>query len=373
MFCGLLLWLGISRADELSEAAQLIKAARYEEAMVQIDRAVAAKPRDPHARFLKGTVLAKQNKSSEAIAVFRRLSEEFPKLPEPYNNLAVLYARQGQYEKARVALETAMRTHPSYATTYENLGDVYTRLASQAYSKALKLNSENSSAQAKLALIDDLLVGTGPPPRVGVESAQRLGVEPDLRVGVEPARRVGVEPARRVEAEPAPSAARQSDNTDAPATAAPLAKQANTKPPAEPAAQAAVTEPVSARPARTPPPQDVGSQQRDAIKTLRAWAQAWARQDVARYLSFYATGYVGPGSANHSAWRAERRARITRAKRIQVSLRDLDAYAGQDGTVTVRFIQDYRSDRLTSVGTAKRAQLRKFDGQWRIVDERMEP
>src|SRR5205085_7737439 len=112
---------------------------------------------DAQGRFLKGLILAEQNKVPEAIDVFSKLSQDYPELPEPYNNLAVLYAGQGQYEKARQQLEMSIRTHPSYATAYENLGDVYAKLASQAYDKALQLDSSNSGAKNKLSLIRDLI------------------------------------------------------------------------------------------------------------------------------------------------------------------------------------------------------------------------
>jgi len=88
-------------------------------------------------RFNKGLILTEQKKVPDAIRIFSSLSEDYPDLPEPYNNLAVLYASQGQYEKARDALEAAIRTHPSYSTAHENLGDIYAKMASQAYGKAL--------------------------------------------------------------------------------------------------------------------------------------------------------------------------------------------------------------------------------------------
>ena len=83
------------------------------------------RPKDAQGRFLKGQILTEMNKPADAIAVFTKLTEDYPELPEPYNNLAVLYAQQKQYDKARTALEMAIRTHPSYAIAYENLGDVY--------------------------------------------------------------------------------------------------------------------------------------------------------------------------------------------------------------------------------------------------------
>jgi tetratricopeptide (TPR) repeat protein len=113
--------------------------------------ACADEPRDPQARFLKAVILTEQGSSREAIDIFTRLTQDFPELPEPYNNLAVIYAAQGQYEKARAALEQSIRTQPGYATAYENLGDVYAKLASQAYDKALQLDKTNSGAQTKLS------------------------------------------------------------------------------------------------------------------------------------------------------------------------------------------------------------------------------
>src|SRR6266478_4423624 len=100
---------------------------------LQCGVAIADNPRDARARFLKGLILTEQNKPNDAIKVFTALTDDYPELPEPYNNLAVLYASQGQYDKARKSLEMAIRTHPSYAIAHENLGDVYAKMASEAY------------------------------------------------------------------------------------------------------------------------------------------------------------------------------------------------------------------------------------------------
>src|SRR6267154_6000360 len=145
------------RADELQDIDALVKKGQHAKALERVNQYLAQKPRDPKGRFIKGLILAEQNKGAEAIEVFAALSRDYPELPEPYNNLAVLYAAQGQYEKARQQLEMSIRTHPSYATAYENLGDVYTKLASQAYDKALQFDSSNSAAKNKLSLIRDLI------------------------------------------------------------------------------------------------------------------------------------------------------------------------------------------------------------------------
>ena len=144
-------------ADEVQDAAKLLKAGQHKQALDLVNKVLASKPRDAQARFLKGLIYTEQGKSKEAIEIFTKLTQDYPELPEPYNNLAVIYASQGQYEKARAALEQSIRTHPSYATAYENLGDVYAKLASQAYDKALQLDSSNAAAKNKLSLVRDLV------------------------------------------------------------------------------------------------------------------------------------------------------------------------------------------------------------------------
>jgi len=145
-----------TRADESVEVSQLLRAGKLSEAMTRADAYLSTKPNDPQMRFIKGVIQRNSGKQAEAIATFTKLTEDYPELPEPYNNLAVLYAGQGQFDKARVALEMAIRSNPGYATAHENLGDVYAKLASQAYDKALQLDSGNTSIAPKLALLREL-------------------------------------------------------------------------------------------------------------------------------------------------------------------------------------------------------------------------
>src|SRR5437899_7766427 len=161
-----LAFLGIAsvRAGEVEEAQKLLKAGQAPQALERVNRALAANPKDPQARFLKGLIFTEQGKQQEAIEIFTKLTQDYPNLPEPYNNLAVIYASQGQYDKARAALEQSIRTHPSYATAYENLGDVYAKLASQAYGKALQLDASNTGAQNKLSLVRELVREPGAKP-----------------------------------------------------------------------------------------------------------------------------------------------------------------------------------------------------------------
>ena len=153
--CGLIVGFA-AHADDLSDVQRLYYAGQAESAMQRADQFLATKPKDPQMRFLKGVMLADAKRSAEAITLFQKLSEDFPDLAEPYNNLAALYAAGGDYTKARATLEQALRTNPGYATAHENLGDVYAALASQSYNRALKLDPTNITVPPKLALVREL-------------------------------------------------------------------------------------------------------------------------------------------------------------------------------------------------------------------------
>lgn len=145
-----------AHATTLADIKTMVNQHQYAPALAALEPYLAANPADAQGRFLKGVALGELNRTSEAIAVFTSLTEDFPELPEPYNNLAVIYAKQNQLEDARRALEMAIRTNPSYATAHENLGDIYARLASQAYGQAIQLDAANASAQRKLTLLNSL-------------------------------------------------------------------------------------------------------------------------------------------------------------------------------------------------------------------------
>lgn len=143
---------GTAFADDYADVAALLRVGQPAQALARADQYLAGKPRDPQMRFLKGVALASAGRTPEAIAAYTALTEEFPELPEPYNNLAVLHAAQGQLDKARVALEAAVRANPAYAVAHENLGDIHARLAEQSWAKALQLDGQlAASVRPKLA------------------------------------------------------------------------------------------------------------------------------------------------------------------------------------------------------------------------------
>ena len=144
-------------ADEYAPVNDLLRNGQLTEAMARADQYLAQSPRDPQMRFLKGLIQQDGGQREAAIATYTSLIQDYPELPEPYNNVAVLYAGQGQFEKARDALEMATRNSRSYALAHENLGNVYAKLAIDAYTQAVQLDAGNTALADKLALIRQLI------------------------------------------------------------------------------------------------------------------------------------------------------------------------------------------------------------------------
>jgi len=320
-----------AQGDELQDANQLFKQGQLDRALERVETYLKAKPKDARGRFLKGLILAEQSKPGDAIKVFTDLTQEYPELPEPYNNLAVLYASQGQYDKARAALEMAIRTHPSYATAHENLGDIYAKMASQAYDKAFQLDKGNTTAQTKLNLIKDLFSSGSPRP------PKSTSLKPD--------------PVRVAAAPPAP---RLPDN----------------KPP----------EPVSKAPARAavtiakPAPNKESAQSaRDpdtVLKTLNEWAKAWSGNDVAGYLGHYAADFETPKGESRGDWESQRKARIAKPRKIQVDVESPKVLFNGNDRATVTFRQHYQSGAL-KIDSTKTLVMVKMRDKWLIQKEQV--
>ncbi|MBL8404080.1 MAG: tetratricopeptide repeat protein [Dechloromonas sp.] len=328
-------------ADNLPEVQRLIKQGQFPQAMEKVDAYLSSRPKDAQGRFLKGLIYTEMNKPADAIAVFTKLSEDYPELPEPYNNLAVLYAQQKQYDKARTALEMAIRTHPSYAIAYENLGDVYAKLASQAYDKALQLDNSNSATQNKLALIRDLISTSG-----------KGNVKPQP---------VAATPPPAAQPAPAPVAAKPA----APATATVVAATAGAA--ASPATPAPAPAPVAAAPTPSKPAASASGSE-DVAKAVNAWADAWSRKDMKAYLGAYASDFDTPKGMSRKAWEQEREQRIAgKGGKISVSV-DAPQIAINGDKATVKFRQHYKATGLSS-STTKTLVLVRSGSKWLIKEE----
>jgi Tfp pilus assembly protein PilF/ketosteroid isomerase-like protein len=393
----LLAALGASpaQADDAADIARLAQSGNGEEALKRIDAILSRQPADAQMRFMKGVMLS-ETRPTEAIAIFTRLTRDYPKLPEPYNNLAVLHAAAGQYDKAKAALDKALRTSPAYATAFENLGDVHARLASQAYDKALQIDPASTGTAgpvARLALVRSLAVPAGqatalavaplpvpkpadPAPVVVAFAKPSTPVDQPV---AKPA--LAPEPPRTVVTE-APKIA----EAPRPAKPAPVVKAEPKQPPAKtevakaeaPKAAPAAAEPrpvrlVKADKADKADPkaraaQEAAAEKASVLDVVESWAKAWSAQDVAAYLAHYASDFNPPGSQSRKEWAEERQTRIVGKGRIKVSV-DAPQVSIEGNAATVRFHQKYVSDRLTA-SSRKTLEFERHRNKWLIKQER---
>ncbi len=340
-------------ANDNAEIADLLKQNKPAEALSEIESRLSSSPKDPQLRFLQGVAQAMANKNKEAIDTFTKLTQEYPELPEPYNNLAVLYANQNQLDKSRQALEQAIRTNPSYSTAHENLGDIYAKLASQAYSKALQLDGSNAnSLKPKLSLIHDLFSATP----VAVAAAPKPA-EPAVVVSkAEPA-----PPQPAPVPPPAPELVKPAEQPIVQPSPAPAAPILETQPVAQP--EPKPEPPPAPKPARQPAATAAGKPE----AAVAAWAQAWAAKDMNAYIGAYSPNFRPAGGQARAAWEKERHARIVGKKSITVQLSDMKVKV--DGNkASVAFYQQYRADGFKA-NTRKTLQLEQRQGKWLIVNE----
>ena len=301
-------------ADELKDISQMAEGGQQVAALDRINTYLSANPKDAQALFMKGIIQAESGKREDAIKTFTELTEKYPNLPEPYNNLAVLYADAGQYDKAKKALETAIKTHPSYATAHENLGDIYARMASEAYDKALQLDNGNARAQSKLSMIKDLF-GTGNKTTLAAKVPDSSKV---AKSDTKPIRAAD----KKVEAAKA----------------------------AEPVANAGANE------------------EQNINNAVNNWAKAWSGKDLDKYFASYADSFKPAKGESRKAWQATRKDRVSKPASINVELANQKVILDGADNAKVSFKQIYSAGGKP-IRTNKTLMLKKTDGAWLIEQE----
>ncbi|WP_229416933.1 nuclear transport factor 2 family protein [Massilia eburnea] len=344
----------------------MLRAGQLPAALAKVDVALSQHPKDAQLRFIKGMILSEQGKSADAINIFQKLTEDYPELPEPYNNLAVLHASAGNYDKARVALERAIRTNPTYATAHENLGDVYAKLASQSYDKAMQLAdpTQQPPQKSKLAMVRTLapkggeapsvLAAIAAPPPAPAKAAPAPVIAQSAPSAAKAAPPAPVQPPVVAQAKPAPAPAQAKPIPVAPPAAAPA-----------PAVQLAK---AASKP--EPKPEAVKKEDTDGAdvnKAVENWAKAWSSQDMKGYLNSYSGNFQTPKGQNRKAWEADRTARIEGKGHIKVTI-ESPQITVNGNTATVKFRQKYVSDRLSTTGR-KTLVLEKQGKNWLIKQE----
>lgn len=315
----LLLWtpLGARCQEGPDTALSTAREGRTAEALAMVDSVLTAAPDDVGALFTRGVILAEAGHREDAEDVFRRLIERHPELPEAYNNLAVLQAAAGDFDGAVSTLKEALATNASYQTAYNNLTRIFAQLASEAYSRALEVDSPPEREHVDLQMLATLSV---PPPALAPVETEQVAAQTT---------------------EPLPAAGGSVESEDLEVAEI-----------GEPSAAVA--------------PDEAGA---DSAGLVERWARAWSEQRVDDYLAFYAAGFLPDNGMSRVDWERSRRERIDAPEFIKVEVAILDSFSESPDREKVTFLQAYESNTYSDQVTKTLTLVREGAG-WKILEEK---
>lgn len=369
-------------ATELKLSKKLQKKGDLKGAFDKVNSYLASNPKDPNGWLLYGISLINQNKLDEAADVFSRLIQLYPESPEPYNNLAVIHARRGENDKAVEVLLQAFETHPSYAQVQTNLKAVYATLATQAYNRALNLDSTTQNRRANLGILDQVY-NPAPTQTIIASSVQTPAVSPSVLATETAVEASAKQPSELIIEE------RQISEGRVPAiqVAQPVPQLATTE--ATPTVEASkveiapATAPAVIASADSPEQNEVqttsateigdtpllsGKVRNELQQLITNWATSWSAQNVEAYLDFYTGEYSPDPKVTHKQWEWGRHKRISKPAFIKIEVSDISLAEAGNGKVRSVFRQTYQSDTYQDE-VYKTLILALKNGQWKIATE----
>ncbi|MBF0191802.1 MAG: tetratricopeptide repeat protein [Magnetococcales bacterium] len=384
-------------ADSLDDIYAMADRKEFDPALKRLNTFLAEHPQDAQGRFLKGLILTETKQREQAIAVFQQLSKDFPELPEPYNNLAVLYAEQGHFDRAQEALTQAVKAHPNYATAHENLGDIHAKMASQSYARALKLNQGNQVLASKLNKVKTLFAeghaetqATTAKQGQAASAAGKSPTAPAKGATPTPTTLAQAEPAKSEAAPPKPAMPTPPESAAAPAATKSAAEASNksaeaaaatisSTPPAAPTAtegakpETPAPEPdaeAAAKKSEEPVAKPDPNSANEVKQVVLDWAAAWSAKEIDRYIDIYSPRFqpILKNLKTREAWEKNRREVIGKAGSINIHVSDLQITMLNANRAQATFQQNYTAKNYRD-RVKKTLSLERENQSWKIVRE----
>jgi len=133
----------------------------FEQAQLYFQQALKDNPESAEALYGLGSAYLQQQKTSDARECFERvlqLHAGYPgTLPNAWNNLGILAAREGNTDVAIQHFERALRIDPDHSVALQNLGSAYRQKkdwpqAKRALEKARSLNPDDAETNYSLGM-----------------------------------------------------------------------------------------------------------------------------------------------------------------------------------------------------------------------------
>lgn len=326
----LLIFTSIAQADSIQQLKSELETEQFSRAAATGLTLLRKQPENLQLQFMTALAFQKNNQQKQAVRYYQEIIKAHPELPEPRNNLAIIYLQQGKSEEAVQLLVDSLNTHQAYATAWKNLNSIYQGLASEAYRKALNENVEADSLLHKIQLteLDQLH-------QIAIADAKALPAQPSAST---PPRIV--EPAAVV------------------ATVAEPVSNSITTPSAAPA--------VSAQLIPQPEPPETPDNQQ-LIQVIQDWGDAWSEQRFEQYVSAYTDSYRGR-YPSHDEWVKQRRKRVVRAQKVKLTLTQFRIKSSSAELAVIDFHQAYQSEKYSD-RVVKRVHLTRINNSWKISRE----
>lgn len=332
------------KAEE--EIANLIKNGQQEAAIARIDAALLTDPQ-PNLYFQKGVALSSMQRIDESISTFTKMTELYPNIAEPYNNLGILYFTKKDYARARAAFEAAIQNNPSYTNAHDNLGDLYVKMAANHYQNNAAMDVNNKVASSKAELLKPI-------------SMLALGARQVVMVNNSNTNTTQVM-ATKMPSKTMNASTASTTNSTANSTTKPAVKTT------EKATEKVVTtKETSKEVSKDAKPEVDAKTKNEILGVVNSWAKAWSKKDADMYLKHYSEQFAS--GMPFAAWKADRREKVLNKSYIKVMIND-PIVQGDAKQASVKFTQTYESDKLKDTSN-KVLVLSKKTGTWLIESEK---
>ena len=148
--------LGV-RADMYTDVNALVQNGQWAQAQALAEARLKSAPTDPQMRLLQSHIQTGLGQTQAAMETLRGLTQSFPELAEPHNNLAALLVKENRHEEALASLQAALRARPDYALALENLGDLHLAMAAQAFARARLVTPAQTRLQTKQLAVEQVM------------------------------------------------------------------------------------------------------------------------------------------------------------------------------------------------------------------------
>jgi len=148
----------VSIETAYKNAADLLQKGEFNLAEQQLSEILKKYPDDPNALRLSGVSSLEQNKPEVALIPLQKAVKVAPEFRQAHENLALVWTKLGDLNKAEISLKKSLEIDPSNFTNWKSLGDVLSdqgkeKEADKAYKNAISTDKKYLDLQKAMSQV----------------------------------------------------------------------------------------------------------------------------------------------------------------------------------------------------------------------------